>query len=160
MPSCSAAIDLRPARRDDFRRVAEIRRDVRENRPADPSKVTQAEVLWYLDHAIFLVSEDEHAIQGFVCANPQTGFVWALFVDDRAQGRGHGTLLLDAALGRLRALGHRQVHLTTGADTRAHGFYLRHGFVDMGAAFGGERVLVAHLDELASPELEGSRPST
>lgn len=151
---------FRPATRDDLPRVAEIRRDVRENRLADSSKVTQAEVLWYLDHAIFLVSEDEAAIRGFVCANPQTGFVWALFVDDAMQGRHHGSTLLNAALDRLRAVGHRQVHLTTGAGTRAHGFYLRHGFVDMGVAFGGERVLVRQLDGLVPDELERSASST
>ncbi len=141
-------IGLRPATRADLRRIAEIRRDVRENRLADSSKVTEAEVLWYLDHAIFLVAEDESGIQGFVCANHQTAFVWALFVDHRAQGRRHGSALLQAALDRLKAGGHRQAHLTTGAGTQALGFYLRHGFADMGAAFGGERALVKDLHQL------------
>jgi hypothetical protein len=32
------------------------------------------------------VSEDEAGIQGFTCANHQTGYVWALFVIDGALG--------------------------------------------------------------------------
>ena len=93
----------------------------------DPSLVTDAEVAWYLDEAIFLVSEDEAGVQGFVCANPQTGYVWALFVIDGAQGRGHGTALLDEAITRLRQAGHRQAFLTTGKDTGAAEFYRSQG---------------------------------
>ncbi len=89
----------------------------RKNRLSDPSLVTVAEVAWYLEEAIFLVSEDEAGVQGFVCANPQTGHVWALFVIDGAQGRGHGTALLDEAITRLRRAGHRQAFLTTGKAT-------------------------------------------
>ena len=43
----------------------------RKNRLSDPSLVIVAEVAWYLEEAIFLVSEDEAGVQGFVCANPQ-----------------------------------------------------------------------------------------
>jgi ribosomal protein S18 acetylase RimI-like enzyme len=59
---------------------------------------------------------------------PQTGYVWALFVIDGAQGRGHGTALLDEAIKRLRQAGHRQAFLTTGKDTRAAGFYRSKGW--------------------------------
>ncbi len=79
-----------------------------ENRLADPALVTDEEVSWYMDKAIFLVSQDDAGVQGFTCVNHQTGYVWALFVIDEAQGRGHGTALLDAAMARLRAAGHRQ----------------------------------------------------
>jgi hypothetical protein len=57
-------------------------------RRIDPSLVIDAEVAWYLNEAIFLVSEDDEGVQGFACANHQTGYVWALFVIDGAQGRG------------------------------------------------------------------------
>ena len=89
----------------------------------DPSLVTDAEVAWYLAEAIFLVSEDETGVQGFACANHQTGYVWALFVIDGSQGQGHGTALLDEVVRRLRQAGHRQAFLTTGPETKAAGFY-------------------------------------
>ncbi len=98
-------------------------------------------MLWYLDAAIFLVSEDNEGLQGFACANPQTGYVWALFVIDAAQGRGHGSALLDAVASEFRAAGHRQAFLTTGPGTKAEAFYLRRGWWPMGRDMRGETVL-------------------
>ena len=46
-----------------------------ENRLTAPSLVTDAEVEWYLDRAILLVSEVEAGLQVFVCANSQTRYV-------------------------------------------------------------------------------------
>jgi GNAT superfamily N-acetyltransferase len=85
---------LRQARTLDLPRIFEVRHGTAENRLEDPSLVTPAEVEWYLNEAIVLVSEDDAGIQGFTCANHQTGYVWALFVIDGAHGRGHGTALL------------------------------------------------------------------
>lgn len=132
---------LRAATRADLPRIYEIRHGTAENRLSDPSLVTEAEVAWYMDHAIFLVSEDEAGVQGFACVNHQTGYVWALFVIDGAQGRGHGSALLDEAMARLRAEGHRQAFLTTGPATRAEGFYRARGWRPMGVSLGGEVVL-------------------
>ena len=134
------AFRLRPATRDDLPRIHDVRHGTAENRLTDPSRVTEEEVLWYLDHAIFLVGEDHEAIQGFVCANPQTGYVWALFVIDSAQGRGFGTALLEAAMDRLREAGHRQAFLWTGEGTRAEGFYHSRGWRAMGKNLEGEVV--------------------
>jgi len=99
---------LRQATQLDLPRISQVRHGTAENRLLDPSLVTPAEVEWYLNEAIFLVSEDDAGIQGFVCANPQTGYVWALFVIDGAHGRGHRTALLNEAIERLRQAGHRQ----------------------------------------------------
>jgi GNAT superfamily N-acetyltransferase len=117
-----------------------VRHGTAENRLEDPSLVTPAEVEWYLNEAIFLVSEDDAGIQGFTCANHQTGYVWALFVIDGAQGRGHGTALLNEAIERLRQAGHRQAFLTTGRDTRAAGFYRSKGWIETGVDRRGEAV--------------------
>lgn len=136
----SRGVRLRAATRRDLPRIHEVRHGTAENRLSDPALVTDDEVAWYLDHAIFLVSEDDDGIQGFVCANHQTGYVWALFVIDAAQGRGHGTALLDAALERLREAGHRQAFLTTGRDTRAAGFYQARGWRRTGEDLRGEAV--------------------
>lgn len=133
-------IRLRAATREDLPRIHDVRHGTAENRLSDPSRVTDDEVAWYLDRAIFLVSEDEQGLQGFACANDQTGYVWALFVIDGAQGRGHGTALLDAAIVRLREVGHRQAFLSTGRGTGAEEFYRARGWEFTGENLRGEAV--------------------
>ena len=133
-------LHLRPATRADLPRIHEVRRGTAENRLTNPERVTEEEVLWYVDHAIFLVSEDACGVQGFTCVNRQTGYVWALFVIDGAQGRGHGSRLLDAAMAQLREAGHRQAFLSTGSKTKAEAFYLARGWQPMGIDMHGEIV--------------------
>ncbi len=138
-------IRLRPATPADLPRIHEIRHGTAENRLSNPALVTEAEVRWYMDEAIFLLSEDEEGVQGFGCANHQSGYIWALFVIDPAQGRGHGAMLLDAMLERLHALGHRQTYLATEGGTKAITFYARRGFRETGASLGGDIVMVRPL---------------
>jgi GNAT superfamily N-acetyltransferase len=131
---------VRRATPTDLPRIFEVRHGTTENPLRDPALVTDAEVAWYLDEAIFLVSEDETGVQGFVCANHQTGYVWALFVIDEAQGRGHGKTLLDAATARLRQAEHRQAFLTTGRGSKAEDFYRSNGWRSMGLNLSGDAV--------------------
>jgi GNAT superfamily N-acetyltransferase len=131
---------LRPATRADLPRIHEVRHGTAENRLTDPSRVTPEEVAWYLDHAIFLVADDGTNIQGFACANPQTGYVWALFVIESAHGRGCGTALLDAVLAQLGQAGNRQAFLTTGRGTRAARFYAARGWTAVGENLDGDVV--------------------
>jgi GNAT superfamily N-acetyltransferase len=126
---------LRQATTFDLPRISEVRHGTAENRLEDPSLVTPAEVAWYLNEAIFLVSEDDAEIQGFACANHQTGYVWALFVIDGAQGRGHGTALLNEVIERFR-----QAFLTTGKDTKAAAFYRSKGWTRTGIDIRGQAV--------------------
>jgi GNAT superfamily N-acetyltransferase len=133
-------ISVRTATEADLPRVWQVRHGVAENRLTDPSLVTDAEVAWYLREAIFLVSEDSEGLQGFACANHQTGYIWALFVIDGAQRRGHGTALIDEVIARLRKAGHRQAFLTTGKDTSAAGFYRAKGWRQTGIDMRGEAV--------------------
>ena len=136
---------VRPAARADLPRIREVRHGTAENRLLDPARAADAEVLWYMDEAVFLVSEDERGIQGFACADPRTGLVWALFVIDAAQGRGHGTALLDAAVSRLREAGHRQAVLATWPGTGAERFYRARGWHPTGIDRRGERVMRLYL---------------
>ncbi len=122
-----------------------IRMAVRENVLRDPSKVTAEDVAWYREQAIFLVAESAGGIVGFTCANHLTGLIWALFVDPAQEGQGHGRALLDAALARLKAAGHAQAWLETGAGTRAERFYVRHGWRDMGRGLDGQVVFTRLL---------------
>lgn len=136
------SVSFRQARHDDLPRINTIRHGTAENRLSDPSKVSQAEVVWYLENAVFLVSEDAEGVQGFLCANPQNSYIWALFVIDGKDGQGHGKMLMDEAETRLAALGHRQISLTTGPGTRAEEWYKRRGYRVTGTDFGGDLVLV------------------
>lgn len=131
---------IRPASRADLPRIRDIRHGTAENRLTNPALVTDAEVSWYLDKAVFLVCEDETGVQGFACANHQTGYIWALFVIDGAQRQGRGTALLNDTLARLREAGHRQAFLTTGGGTSAEEFYERRGWEPMGVNISGEVV--------------------
>ena len=137
---------IRPATRADLPRIHAVRNGTLENRLTDPSKVTTEEVLWYMGHAIFLVSEDEAGmVQGFTCANHQTGFIWALFVIDGQHRKGHGSALMQATHERLKAAGHRQSHLSTGSGTAAEVFYRAQGWVAMGQNMNGDVVFRKNL---------------
>jgi ribosomal protein S18 acetylase RimI-like enzyme len=136
---------IRKAVAADQPRIHAIRMAVRENILSDPSKVTAEEVAWYRDNAIFLVAESAGEIAGFACANHQTGLIWALFIDPAQEGRGHGRALLDAALAGLKAAGHAQAWLETGAGTRAERFYRRHGWHDRGRGLDGQIVFTRQL---------------
>ena len=136
---------IRKATPADQPRIHAIRMGVRENVLSDPSRVTDAEVAWYRDQAIFLVSEAGGDIAGFTCANHQTGLIWALFVDPDHEGQGHGRALLDAALVALASAGIVQAHLTTGAGTRAERFYRRHGWRETGRSLDENVVFVKPL---------------
>ena len=131
---------LRAALPEDLPRIHDVRNGTAENRLDNPALVTPEEVQWYLREGVFLVAEDEDGVQGFTCATPHTGYVWALFVIDNRHGRGFGTALLEAAMHRLREAGHRQSFLTTGAGSRAEGFYASRGWRAMGRAHNGEIV--------------------
>lgn len=137
---------IRKATPADQPRIHAIRMGVTENVLSDPAKVTDEEIAWYREQAIFLVAEEDGVVVGFSCANHQTGLVWALFVDPAHEGRGHGRALLDAAQAALQAAGIVQAHLMTGAGTRAERFYRRHGWQDMGRSLDGQIVFVKPLD--------------
>ena len=137
---------IRAATRADLPRIRAIRHGTLENQPSDPALIADAEVAWYFDEAIFLVSEDDDAAQGFACANHQTGYVWALFVSEAAQRRGHGSALHDAMLAALTRIGHRQAFLTTDPNSGAALFYRARGWRFMGIDLRGEAVLVRPLD--------------
>ena len=136
---------IRKATYDDIPRIGEIRAAVRENRLADPSRVTPAHVRWFIDHPGIWVWEEAGRIVGFAAADTRDGSIWALFVDPAFEGRGIGRALLAKACEVLREAGFSRAVLGTGPGTRAERFYLRGGWTRTGAMRGGDVEMVRPL---------------
>ncbi|MEM1316249.1 MAG: GNAT family N-acetyltransferase [Pseudomonadota bacterium] len=132
---------LRRATPDDVPRILEIRAEVRENRLADPAAVRRPQVLAFIDRGRIHVAGAAAGVDGFSAANPEDGFLWALFVAPRAEGRGLGGALLAAALDDLRAAGLSRARLETDPGTRAEAFYRRRGWTELGLNDKGEMLM-------------------
>jgi len=119
---------LRQATRDDLSGIWRVRYAVVENileqgRIDDDEVVEQIETTgrgW--------VVEEEGAIVAFAIGDARGANVWALFVDPRAEGRGYGSRLHDTMVEWLWTNGLSTLWLSTGADTKARGFYERRGW--------------------------------
>lgn len=128
---------IRPASRDDIPRLQEIRAAVRENVLRNPGRVTTRDYEEHIDgRGRTWVAERDGAIVGFVSADGEKHWLWALFVDPAHEGRGVGRALLPAALAWLRERGAASVGLTTEPGTRAEQFYRAAGFVARGVEHG------------------------
>lgn len=125
------AATIRRATHAEIPRLFAIRLAVTENPLIDPSRVTAADCAWFVDHSETWVWDEDGTVRGFSAADPRDGSIWALFVEPGQDGRGIGRALLDAALDTLRAHGHRTATLTTGAGTRAEGFYRKAGWAEV-----------------------------
>jgi GNAT superfamily N-acetyltransferase len=122
------ALVIRKAATADIPRIMEIRAGVRENVLRDPSRVTVADVGWFVDNpGIFLWIEDGRIV-GFSAADPRNGNIWALFVEQACEGRGIGRALFERACNVLDAAGCPRMWLTTWPGTRAEQFYRRAGW--------------------------------
>ena len=136
---------IRRATVSDIPRLMEIRGSVRENRLADPSRVTLADYNWHIAHAPIHVWDDGGLIKGMSAGDPRDGSIWALFVDPACEGQGIGQALILAACNSIAAAGHRTAKLSTEPGTRAERFYLRNGWLAKGYTERGEAVFVKEL---------------
>jgi nicotinamide riboside kinase/GNAT superfamily N-acetyltransferase len=84
------------------------------------------------------VVEHHGEIVGFTLGNGATGNIWALFIDPRHEGHGHGRRLLDALVAWFWAKGLSTLWLTTSPRTRAERFYREAGWQQTAATPGGE----------------------
>jgi GNAT superfamily N-acetyltransferase len=74
------------------------------------------------------------------------------------QGRGHGTAMLAALLGRAHELGYERAVLDTVAGSPAEGFYARHGFGTTGhTVYLGFDVVLMSLTLAAAADLAAGR---
>jgi GNAT superfamily N-acetyltransferase len=84
------------------------------------------------------VIESASTIVAFAVGNAATGSIWALFVEPGHERKGHGRQLHDAMVAWFWEQGHDRLWLTTGAGTRAAGFYEAAGWRRAGETAEGE----------------------
>ena len=119
---------LRQATRADLAGLWRVRYAVAENTLA-PGRIADEEVIVQLEvTGRGWVVEEGGEVVGFAIGDAAEANVWALFVDPRAEGRGHGSLLHDTTVDWLWAHGLPLLWLSTGAATKARGFYERRGW--------------------------------
>lgn len=128
-PDVATSITLRAAREADIPAMSAIRLAVTENRLTDPSRVTLQMYRDYLEEqGRGWVCELDGVIVGFAYADKDDASIWALFVSPEHEGHGIGKRLLALAVDYLFFLGHNEITLSTGADTRADVFYASQGW--------------------------------
>jgi GNAT superfamily N-acetyltransferase len=132
---------IRRAQLDERLRITEIRLAVRENRLTDPSRVTDADYLWFSENPGIWVWEEDGRILGFSAADTRDGTIWALFIDPGHEGRGIGRALLAKACDVLRDAGHRDATLGTQPGSRADRFYRQAGWTALHIDQRGEQIL-------------------
>ncbi len=129
---------LRVATRDDIAQIQRVRHAVRENRLTS-GVIGDDEVCEHLEQlGRGWVIEVDGTIRAFAIANKRTANVWALFVEQGHEQRGHGRRLHDTMMAWFWAEGVPRVWLSTGARTRAEAFYRAAGWVEVGLTPHGE----------------------
>lgn len=114
---------------DDIEGMHRVRKAVLENRLTS-NKIREEHYLPYLEELgrSWVAVNDANEVLGFAAGNRETGNIWALFVHPDAEGKGIGKALHDMMIAWLFSTGLQQLNLSTGANTRAQGFYERAGW--------------------------------
>jgi len=94
--------------------------------------------LRYVERSQMWVWEEAGEILGISASNCETGWIWALFVRPRHEGRGIGRALFATACEALIRAGYRKLALSTDPDTRAARFYRAAGWRETGRTPEGE----------------------
>jgi GNAT superfamily N-acetyltransferase len=122
-------LEFRQADAADIAAMSVIRLAVTENPLRDPSRITHAMYVDYLERlGRSWVCEADGVIAGFACADKHNASVWALFVSPDREGLGIGRQLLAMLGDYLFSLGHAQIVLGTSVGTRADAFYAAQGW--------------------------------
>jgi GNAT superfamily N-acetyltransferase len=125
----------RQATQHDIPGMHAVRCAVREN-PLTTSAITEAHYVPAIESTgQGWVIEEHGEVVAFAVGNAVTGNIWALFVHPDHEGKGYGTALQDVMVSWLFEQGLKRLHLSTGAGTRAQGFYEATGwsFVELNA---------------------------
>ena len=119
---------LRQASREDLPAIWRVRYAVAENTLA-PGRIEDDEVIAQLETTgRGWVVEEDGEIVAFAIGDADGANVWALFVAPSHEGRGYGSRLHDTMVEWLWTNGLNTLWLSTGADTKARGFYERRGW--------------------------------
>jgi GNAT superfamily N-acetyltransferase len=136
---------IRTAAAADVPAMHRIRTSVTENRLGDHSRITETCYLPYVAAGSAWVAQTSAGIAGFAILDGETNSVWALFVDQSAQGAGIGRALHDHMLDWARERGFSRLSLTTSPGTRAERFYKAVGWLQIGFTADGEARFEKHL---------------
>ena len=140
---------IRRANEADIPRIVEIRGAVRENRLRDPSRVTRADIEWFIANPGIFVWEEDGRIAGFSAADPRNCSIWALFMDAAYERRGIARALFARACAVLEEAGCPRMWLMTSPGTRAERFYVQAGWTVCG--FEDEQLVFERRRPLPSP---------
>jgi GNAT superfamily N-acetyltransferase len=132
-------LTLRAAVPGDIPAMHRIRLAVRENRLSDPTRVTPADYVRYVEEAgVSWVAELDGRVAGFGIADRASRSLWALFVDPAFERRGAGRALLARLTDGLFESGTEPINLSTAPGTRAERLYLAAGWKKVGNLPTGE----------------------
>jgi GNAT superfamily N-acetyltransferase len=110
-----------------------VRKAVRENKLSLNTKIHEETYVPYLETiGRGWVLEEDGVIVAFAIGEHTTGNIWALFVHEDHEGKGYGSKVQEPMIQWLFAQGLERIHLTTGANTRAQGFYTATGWTFTG----------------------------
>jgi GNAT superfamily N-acetyltransferase len=123
---------IRTATRGDMPGMWEVRYSVTEN-TLTPGRISDEELRRCIeDDGRGWVAEQDERILGFAIGL-KSGNVWALFVRPEAAGRGIGSLLHAEMMAWFATQPLDRLWLSTGAGSRARGFYEAHGWQHAGS---------------------------
>lgn len=139
-------LTIRIATPADIEAIFDVRTSVRENHldreQLAERGVTYESVAATLDGGATRtwVADGADGVCGFSTADATSGSIFALFVDPRAERRGCGRALLEAAEEWLFSAGWQTIWLNTGEEpsNRAHAFYRSAGWIMVGPADHGD----------------------
>lgn len=132
---------VRQACREDIPAMHKVRQAVRENKLGAHTRINEEAYIPYLvTIGRGWVLEEDGTVVAFAIGESETGNIWALFVHEDHEGKGYGKRVQEPMVDWLFAQGLARIHLTTGAGTRAQGFYAATGWTLTGIDSYGDAV--------------------
>jgi GNAT superfamily N-acetyltransferase len=130
----------RQAVREDVPAMQVVRHLVKENVLSDPSLVTDADCIRYIEErGRGWVCYEGDCLTGFAIVDLQETSVWALFIDPDYEGRGIGKELHRIMMDWYFSQTKQTAWLSTAYNTRAERFYRMQGWTDAGPYNAKER---------------------
>ncbi|HEY1047270.1 MAG TPA: GNAT family N-acetyltransferase [Bacteroidia bacterium] len=132
-------MSLREARIEDVQQIQFVRNSVKENTLSDPRLVTDEDCMEYItNRGKGWVFQVEGRVVGFSIVDLKANNIWALFVHPDFEKLGIGLQLHDVMLNWYFNQTQTAVWLGTSPNTRAEGFYKKHGWEEIGIHGKGE----------------------